>query len=93
MPEIISSELEKCEFLDEKLAAKIQAVFVKIDEKLKSDEVIKELFEIAGKDIPQQVEDRDEIRNELDELNEGIQIPWNEIIKTFQRRKCPMKSC
>ena len=93
MPEIISSELEKCEFLDEKLAAKIQAVFVKIDEKLKSDEVIKELFEIAGKEIPQQVEDRDEIRNELDELNEGIQIPWNEIIKTFQRRKCPMKSC
>ena len=76
MPEIISSELEKCEFLDEKLAAKIQAVFVKIDEKLKSDEVIKELFEIAGKEIPQQVEDRDEIRNELDELNEGINIPF-----------------
>ena len=72
MPGIISSELEKCDFLDEKLATKIQAVFIKIDEKLKSDEVIKELFEIAGKEIPQQVEDRDEIRNELDELNEGI---------------------
>ena len=71
LPDIVSTELEKCDFLDEKLAAKIQSIFIKIDEKLKSDDVIKELFEIAGKDIPQQVEDRDEIRNELDELNEG----------------------
>ena len=46
--------------------------FIKIDEKIKSDEVIKELFEIAGKNVPEQVIDRDEIRDELDELNEGL---------------------
>ena len=33
--------------------------------------MIKELFEIAGRDVPKQVEDRDEIRDELAELNEG----------------------
>ena len=37
-----------------------------------TDEVIKELFEIADKKVPEQVVDRDEIRGELDELNEGI---------------------
>ena len=36
-----------------------------------TDEVIKELFEIADKKVPEQVVDRDEIRGELDELNEG----------------------
>ena len=36
-----------------------------------TDEVIKELFEIADKKVPGQVVDRDEIRGELDELNEG----------------------
>lgn len=91
LPEIISSELEKCEFLDEKLAAKIQAVFVKIDEKLKSDEVIKELFEIAGKDIPQQVEDRDEIRNELDELNEEAEMSHEELLKKYNIKASEFK--
>ena len=36
-----------------------------------TDAVIKELFEIADKKVPEQVVDRDEIRGELDELNEG----------------------
>ena len=36
-----------------------------------TDEVINELFEIADKKVPEQVVDRDEIRGELDELNEG----------------------
>ena len=42
-----------------------------LDEMITSDEVIKELFEIADKKVPEQVVDRDEIRGELDELNEG----------------------
>ena len=41
------------------------------DEMITTDEVIKELFEIADKKVPEQVVDRDEIRGELDELNEG----------------------
>ena len=42
-----------------------------LDEMITTDEVIKELFEIADKKVPEQVVDRDEIRGELDELNEG----------------------
>lgn len=36
-----------------------------------TDEVIKELFAMADKKVPEQVVDRDEIRDELNELNEG----------------------
>ena len=38
---------------------------------VKSDEVIKELFELAERPLPGQVEDRDEIRDELADLNAG----------------------
>ena len=56
---------------DAKMGERIQEAFIAIDAMIASDPVIKELFAIAGKDIPDRVVDRDEIRNELDELNEG----------------------
>ena len=61
----------------------ILETFVKIDEKIKSDSVIKELFELAGKNVPEQVIDRDEIRNELDELNEGIFFQYRGTLVRF----------
>ena len=67
-----------------------------------TDEVIKELFEIADKKVPEQVVDRDEIRGELDELNEGkfdfsISSSFDDqglILKIIiQRQKWLTKSC
>ena len=62
---------------------RIQEAFVTIDAMIKSDPVIKELFAIAGKDIPERVHDRDEIRNELDELNEEAELSHEELLKKY----------
>jgi len=71
-PDILKKEFEEEKIdLNEAFGKRIQEIFVKTDKMITTDEVIKELFEIADKKVPEQVVDRDEIRGELDELNEG----------------------
>lgn len=80
LPKQLKSELSD---FDSKMGERIQEAFVTIDAMIKSDPVIKELFAIAGKDIPERVHDRDEIRNELDELNEEAELSHEELLKKY----------
>jgi len=68
---------------DAKMGERIQEAFIAIDAMIASDPVIKELFAIAGKDIPDRVVDRDEIRNELDELNEEAELSHEDLLKKY----------
>jgi len=93
IPDLLKEELNGDNVdLDEKLALKIQEAFIKIDEKIKSDSVIKELFELAGKNVPDQVIDRDEMRDELDELNEEAELSHEELLKKYNINATEFKS-
>jgi len=83
-PDILKKEIEEEKIdLNEAFGKRIQEIFVKTDEMITTDEVIKELFEIADKKVPEQVVDRDEIRGELDELNEEAEMTHEELLKKY----------
>lgn len=83
-PQIIKKEIQNQKIdLNEGFGRRIQEIFIKTDEMITTDDVIKELFEIADKKVPEQVVDRDEIRNELDELNEEAEMTHEELLKKY----------
>lgn len=83
-PDILKKEIEDEKTdLNEAFGKRIQEIFIKTDKMITTDEVIKELFEIADKEVPEQVVDRDEIRGELDELNEEAEMSHEELLKKY----------
>lgn len=89
LPEIIKKEIgeEKAEhghdIIDHKFTGQIQDIFIKTDDMVRSDSVIKELFDLAEKPMPGQVIDRDEARDELDDLNEEAEMTHEELLKKY----------
>merc|ERR1711917_58866 len=84
MGDILKKEIEEEKIdLNEAFGKRIQEIFVKTDEMITTDEVIKELFAMADKKVPEQVVDRAEIRDELDELNEEAEMTHEELLKKY----------